>query len=262
MTPRSHVLGVLALGLPAIGCGPRSPSPGSGQHGVLAGDLDRAADPCTDFYEFSNGTWRKDNPIPASMERWSRRWQAGETAKERLKEILDGWRPGRLRPRAASSSRSATSTAAADEARIDRAALSRCARCSPRSPRPRPRRDPEADLALPRAPDRRAVRVQRPVRPHADRRGRWSPPVASASGSRLLRRAGAAVRRVAREASATSPRCSCSRDDASARRRRDRDGDGDPARGGRSTNVALRDPTATDHRMAIAEVQRLTPSFD
>jgi len=67
---------------------PRSGTPGA-DHGVYVSDLDRSADPCTDFFEFSNGAWRKQNPIPASMTRWSRRWQAGETAKDRLKEILD-----------------------------------------------------------------------------------------------------------------------------------------------------------------------------
>ena len=59
------------------------------QHGILLGDLDRAADPCTDFAEYANGTWHKQNPIPAYMDRWSRRWQAGENAKDQLKVILD-----------------------------------------------------------------------------------------------------------------------------------------------------------------------------
>jgi putative endopeptidase len=85
----SLVLTVLA----ACGSHSASPQPAPGtpgqQHGVYVADLDRSVEPCNDFYEFSNGTWRKENPIPASMTRWSRRWQAGETSKERLKEILD-----------------------------------------------------------------------------------------------------------------------------------------------------------------------------
>jgi len=58
-------------------------------HGIAAADLDRKADPCTDFYQFANGTWRANNPIPASMTRWSKRWAAGESSKDKLKEILE-----------------------------------------------------------------------------------------------------------------------------------------------------------------------------
>ena len=58
-------------------------------HGIDPADLDRKVEPCTDFAQFSNGAWHARNPIPASMTRWSKRWQAGETAKDRLKEILE-----------------------------------------------------------------------------------------------------------------------------------------------------------------------------
>ncbi len=59
------------------------------QHSIYLDDLDRKAAPCDDFYEFANGTWRANNPIPASMTRLSRRWQAGETAKDKLHDILE-----------------------------------------------------------------------------------------------------------------------------------------------------------------------------
>ena len=58
-------------------------------HGIQAEDLDRSVSPCTDFFEFANGGWRARNPIPPSMPRWSRRWQAGENAKEQLRTILE-----------------------------------------------------------------------------------------------------------------------------------------------------------------------------
>ena len=62
---------------------------GAAPKGIELGDLDRAVAPCDDFFEFANGRWRAENPIPASMVRWSRRWAAGETAKDQLKAILD-----------------------------------------------------------------------------------------------------------------------------------------------------------------------------
>ena len=73
---------------------------GSGPKGVEVGDLDRAADACTDFYEFANGTWRAENPIPASMSQWSRRVAARESNRERVLNVLQevsgtkDWKPG------------------------------------------------------------------------------------------------------------------------------------------------------------------------
>jgi putative endopeptidase len=58
-------------------------------HGIEVKDLDRTIDPCSDFYGFANGAWRAGNPIPPSMTRWSRRWQAGETSKEKLRDLLE-----------------------------------------------------------------------------------------------------------------------------------------------------------------------------
>ena len=70
----------LATAAPAVGAPPQ---------GIYLSDLDRAADPCTDFFAYANGAWRAANPIPASQVRWSRRWASGETAKEQLRVILD-----------------------------------------------------------------------------------------------------------------------------------------------------------------------------
>jgi putative endopeptidase len=57
--------------------------------GIETGDLNRSVQPCDNFFDFSNGTWRQKNPIPSSMDRWSRRWQAGEVNKDQLRKILD-----------------------------------------------------------------------------------------------------------------------------------------------------------------------------
>src|SRR5258707_368154 len=65
-------------------------------HGIDPADLDRKVEPCTDFAQFANGAWHARNPIPSSMTRWSKRWQAGETAKDRLKEILESIDPAQV----------------------------------------------------------------------------------------------------------------------------------------------------------------------
>src|SRR5436305_11104914 len=59
------------------------------QRGVFVADIDKSVDACTNFFDYSNGAWRKANPIPASMDRWSRRWAAGEQSKDQLRVLLE-----------------------------------------------------------------------------------------------------------------------------------------------------------------------------
>src|SRR5881296_422108 len=72
----------------ALGCAPAFGDTDQ-LRGVYVSDMDQSVDPCGDFYNFANGSWRAANPIPASMTRWSRRWAAGEMAKDRLRTILE-----------------------------------------------------------------------------------------------------------------------------------------------------------------------------
>ncbi len=61
-----------------------------GLHGIEPADMDPEADPCENFFDYANGGWRAQNPIPDYMDRWSRRWQSGEVNKEHVRGILEG----------------------------------------------------------------------------------------------------------------------------------------------------------------------------
>ncbi len=82
-------LTVLSTALDEIGLRSAEVAQNGVPRGIESGDINRSVDACTDFYEFANGRWRAEHPIPASMPRWSRRWESAEAAKDRLHQILD-----------------------------------------------------------------------------------------------------------------------------------------------------------------------------
>ena len=51
--------------------------------------IDKAADPCTDFYAFACGGWRANNPVPGDKARWGRFDELREFNLYTLKDILE-----------------------------------------------------------------------------------------------------------------------------------------------------------------------------
>ena len=76
---------VFAAAAPLAAYAASPPAP----QGVHADDLNRHVEACSDFYEFANGTWRAQNPIPDSLPRWSRRVAAHEANWHRQQGVLE-----------------------------------------------------------------------------------------------------------------------------------------------------------------------------
>lgn len=58
--------------------------------GLDVSAMDKSVDPCVDFYEYSCGGWRKNNPIPADQARWDVYRKLANDNQLYLWGILDG----------------------------------------------------------------------------------------------------------------------------------------------------------------------------
>ena len=61
-----------AAAAPADNSSTAAPVEPKALHSFDLSAIDKTADPCTDFFQYACGNWRKDNPIPSDQVRWGR----------------------------------------------------------------------------------------------------------------------------------------------------------------------------------------------
>ena len=89
MRPLTILILTSALGAPAASAQTSTPERTKPLKSLDVTAIDKAADPCTDFYAFACGGWRANNPVPGDKARWGRFDELREFNLYTLKDILD-----------------------------------------------------------------------------------------------------------------------------------------------------------------------------
>ena len=78
----------VSIGAVAAGASP-GPEAAAGAEGLHLNWLDKSVNPARDFFEFANGTWQKDNPIPPSYSRWGTFGILSKQNHEFIRQMLE-----------------------------------------------------------------------------------------------------------------------------------------------------------------------------
>jgi putative endopeptidase len=84
-----HILSTILMGILLLGLAFSTAVAQSNERGLDLKNFDTTVLPCTDFYQYVNGTWLKNNPIPAAYASWSVSDEILKRNADLLKEILE-----------------------------------------------------------------------------------------------------------------------------------------------------------------------------
>jgi len=80
--------GIIALTM-IVGCGPRNTKTAMDEKAIDTANMDTTIRPGDDFYLYANGSWMKNNPIPADNSRWGAFETLMEENYKQLQTIMD-----------------------------------------------------------------------------------------------------------------------------------------------------------------------------
>jgi putative endopeptidase len=83
-----HILSTILVGILLLGFA-FSAAAQSNERGLDLRNFDTTVSPCSDFYQYVNGTWLKNNPIPAAYPSWGVSDEILKRNADLLKEILE-----------------------------------------------------------------------------------------------------------------------------------------------------------------------------